>query len=262
MIRRTHRLTVLTAAIVIALMLSGCSQVGSKQARETYLRILTYNVHHCEGTDGKFDYERIGEIISRLRPDIVALQEIDVKTNRASGADQAAVLAELTGMNFTFGRAIDFDSGRYGLAILSRHEFGDITNTPLPTQPGSEPRIALAARVTPDSGPGEILFVDTHLCHRSDKVRAMQTTALNEFTNPGSDVPVILAGDFNARPSSAPMDMLLESNWLDAVAPQSRIDYVLLRKSDPWEIVDVKVIDEPIASDHDPVLVILRWVGR
>ena len=90
----------------------------------------------------------------------------------------------------------------------------------------------------------------------------MQTTQLNEFINPGSDVPVILAGDFNARPTSMPMNLLLESNWLDAVAPQSRIDYVLLRKDDPWEIVDVKVIDEPIASDHDPVLVTLRWLGK
>ena len=90
----------------------------------------------------------------------------------------------------------------------------------------------------------------------------MQTAQLNEFTDPDSDVPVILAGDFNARPTSEPMNVLLESNWLDAVAPQSRIDYVLLRKDDPWEIVDVKVIDEPIASDHDPVLVTLRWTGK
>ncbi|MHC4168268.1 MAG: endonuclease/exonuclease/phosphatase family protein, partial [Planctomycetota bacterium] len=211
---------------------------------------------------GKFDYDRIARIINSLKPDIAALQEIDVKTNRASGADQAAVLAELTGLNYTFGRAIDFDSGQYGLAILSRFEIHDVTNTPLPTQPGSEPRIALAAHIRPDSAPREIVFVDTHLCHRNNQVRAMQTTQLNEFTNPGSDVPVILAGDFNARPTSVPMNLLLESNWLDAVAPQSRIDYVLLRKDDPWEIVDVKVIHEPIASDHDPVLVTLRWLGK
>ncbi len=90
----------------------------------------------------------------------------------------------------------------------------------------------------------------------------MQTTGLNEFADSEGDVPVILAGDFNARPASAPMNVLLESDWLDAVAPQSRIDYVLLRKGDPWKIVDVRVIDEPVASDHDPVLVTLRWVGK
>ncbi len=90
----------------------------------------------------------------------------------------------------------------------------------------------------------------------------MQTAQLNEFADSKGDIPVILAGDFNARPTSAPMNVLLESNWLDAVAPHSRIDYVLLRKDDPWEIVDVQIIDEPVASDHDPVLVTLRWVGK
>ncbi len=258
---RTRRHLVLTAAIVTAALLAGCSQVRSNQERP-YLRVLTYNVHHCEGADGKFDYDRIAEIINRLKPDIAALQEIDVKSKRASGTDQAAVLAELTGMGHIFGRAIDFDSGQYGLAILSRFEIREVIKTALPTQPGSEPRIALAARIKLDAGPGEMVLVDTHLCHRNNQVRAMQTTQLNEFTNPGSDVPVILAGDFNARPTSEPMNILLEFNWLDAVSPQSRIDYVLLRKNDPWEIIDVEVIDEPIASDHDPVLVTLRWAGE
>ena len=248
-------------ALAVAACLGGCSNLDSTEPGSSELRILTYNVHHCEGTDRKFDYDRIAGIINDLRPDVAALQEIDVKTGRASGVDQAAVLAELTGLNHTFGRAIDYDSGRYGLAILSRFPLRDVTNTALPTQPGSEPRIALAARVEPDAGPAEIIFVDTHLCHRNDQVRKMQTTRLDEFVNSENDVPVILAGDFNARPLSEPMMVLLESNWLDAVAPQSRIDYVLLRKKDPWEVVEVRVVDEPVASDHDPVLVTLRWTG-
>ncbi len=257
----TRRHLILTTAIVTTFLLAGCSQVGSN-LQQPHLRVLTYNVHHCEGTDGQFDYDRIAGIINRLKPDIAALQEIDVKTNRASGADQAAVLARLTGLRHVFGRAIDFDSGQYGLAILSRLEIREVIRTSLPTQPGSEPRIALAARIKLDAEPGEVVVVDTHLCHRSNQVRTMQTTQLNEFTDPGSDVPVILAGDFNARPKSEPMNVLLDFNWLDAVAPQSRIDYVILRKDDPWEIVDVEVIDEPVASDHDPVLVTLRWAGE
>lgn len=260
MTEKARRYTALTVAIVTAVLLVGCSQVESNRQQDR-LRILTYNVHHCEGTDGEYDYDRIAGIINRLKPDIAALQEIDVKTNRASGIDQAAILAELTGLNYTFGRAIDFDSGQYGLAILSRLEMRDVTNTPLPTQPGSEPRIAIAAHVTPDAGPGRVIIIDTHLCHRNNDVRKMQTMRLNELVRPDSPIPVILAGDFNARPTSEPMNVLLESNWIDAVAPQSRIDYVLLRKDDPWEIVNVEVIDEPVASDHDPVLVTLRWTG-
>lgn len=251
-----------TLAIVTIVLLAGCSHIDPGRQRQPTLRVLTYNVHHCQGTDGKFDYGRIARIINDLKPDIAALQEIDVGTNRASGVDQAAILAELTGLNYTFGRAIDFDSGQYGLAILSRFDIRDVTNTPLETQPGSEPRIALAAHIKLDAGPGEIIFVDTHLCHRNERVRTMQTVQLNEFADSEGDFPVILAGDFNARPKSAPMNVLLKSNWLDAVAPQSRIDYVLLRKNDPWEIIEVRIVDEPIASDHDPVLVTLRWAGE
>jgi endonuclease/exonuclease/phosphatase family metal-dependent hydrolase len=249
-------------AIVTAVFFVGCSHIDRTQPRQTSLRVLTYNVHHCQGTDGEFDYARIAGIINRLKPDIAALQEIDVGTNRVSGVDQAAKLAELTGLKYTFGRAIDFDSGQYGLVILSRFPIRNVTNTPLKTQPGSEPRIALAAHIKLDSAPQEIIFVDTHLCHRNEQVRTMQTAQLNKFADSEGDFPVILAGDFNARPTSTPMNVLLESNWLDAVAPQSRIDYVLLRKDDPWEIVDVQIIDEPVASDHDPVLVTLRWVGK
>jgi endonuclease/exonuclease/phosphatase family metal-dependent hydrolase len=249
-------------AIVAAVFIVGCSHVDSEQPRHTSLRVLTYNVHHCQGTDGKFDYDRIAGIINRLKPDIAALQEIDVGTNRASGADQAAVLAELTGLNYTFGKAIDFDSGQYGLAILSRFPIRDVTNTPLDTQPGSEPRIALAAHIKIDTGSREVILIDTHLCHRNEQVRTMQTTQLSEYANSEGDVSVILAGDFNARTTSTPMNVLLESNWLDAVAPQSRIDYVLLRKRDPWKIFDVRIIDEPVASDHDPVLVVLKWSGN
>ena len=71
---------------------------------------------------------------------------------------------------------IDFDSGQYGLAILSRFPISDISNTPLKTQPRSEPRIALSARLKLDAGPRQAVFIDTHLCHRNEQVRTMQTT--------------------------------------------------------------------------------------
>jgi len=248
--------------VLILIVVTGCSQLDSTQQPSPQLRILTYNVHHCQGTDGKFDYNRIAKIINDLRPDVVALQEVDRKTNRSLGVDQAAVLAELTGLHHAFGRAIDFDSGQYGLAILSRLPISDVSNTPLQSMAGGEPRIALSVRVESGNGIPDLTFVDTHLCHLNNLTRTMQTKQLNEFADPDGKMPVILAGDFNARPGSQPMNVLLDSNWLDAVSPQSRIDYVLLRKKDPWEIIDVRIIDEPIASDHSPVIATLRWSPR
>src|SRR5688572_3660564 len=82
------------------------------------LRVLTYNIHHGEGTDARFDLERLARIIREARPDLVALQEVDRRTRRASGVDQAAELGRLTGMNVVFGKAMDHDGGEYGQAIL------------------------------------------------------------------------------------------------------------------------------------------------
>ena len=73
---------------------------------------------------------------------------------------------------------------------------------------------------------------------------------------------VILAGDFNARPGSDPMNVLLQDGWTDVVAPRSKIDYILIRATDPWQVKEVTIVDEPVASDHDPVLAVLEWQGR
>ena len=69
---------------------------------------------------GKFDLPRIAKVLMAEKPDIVALQEVDQKTRRASGVDQPAELARLTGMKVVFGRNIDFEGGGYGTAVLTR----------------------------------------------------------------------------------------------------------------------------------------------
>src|SRR5262249_10181898 len=84
------------------------------------IRVLTYNIHHGEGTDGKFDLERLAKVIKSVSPDIVALQEVDQGTARASGVDQPAELAKLTGMTVVFGRNIDYQGGGYGTAVLTK----------------------------------------------------------------------------------------------------------------------------------------------
>ena len=80
---------------------------------------------------------------------------------------------------------------------------------------------------------------------------------LNSLSN--QRLPVIPTGDFNARSGNGPMQYLLQNGWKDAVSPKSIIDYVLLRSDDPWKVVEVRILDEPVASDHDPVLVVLEW---
>ncbi|MEM9658265.1 MAG: endonuclease/exonuclease/phosphatase family protein, partial [Planctomycetota bacterium] len=149
--------------------------------------------------------------------------------------------------------------GEYGEAILSRLPIHKIWNHPLPYRVGQEPRTALAVDVGPDDGLPEFLFVSTHLCHQSDATRSEQTQQLNRIFGGQGGRPVVLAGDLNARPNSAPMRELFDAGWIDAVAPQSRIDYVLFRERDPWKVRKVVIFPDDVTSDHRPVLVVLEW---
>src|SRR5690606_24256526 len=78
--------------------------------------------------------------------------------------------------------------------------------------------------------------------------------------------PVILAGDLNAMPESAVLKRLLDF-MLDSAAlspaeaftfpadrPNRRIDYILYNAGSGLTCVDFRVIDEPMASDHRPVV--------
>ena len=71
-------------------------------------------------------------------------------------------------------------------------------------------------------------------------------------------LPVFLAGDFNVHSGSEPMQFLLQNGWKDAASLKSIIDYVLLRADDPGKWWKSEFLDEPVASDPDPVLVVLE----
>lgn len=259
--RYTRRRLVVSVLTGLALIvLPGC-QTGSVQPQTPgTLRVLTYNIHHGEGTDKQFDYHRLAKVINDLSPDIVALQEVDVGTERASGIDQAARLGKLCKMHHAFGQAMPYQGGQYGEAILSRFPLEKVVVHPLPYQFEQEPRAALEVRIEPE-GIGPISFVGTHLCHQKNENRVQQTQRLSRLFSTQEGDPVILAGDFNSRPGSEPMKVLLDAGWTDAVAPRSVIDYVLVRSCDPWQVKEVTLVTEPVVSDHNPVLVILQWQG-
>jgi len=235
--------------------------------------VLTYNIHHGQGEDGKFNLPRLARVISDLKPDLVALQEVDRKTKRAGGVDQAAELGRLTKMHVVFGKAMDYSGGQYGEAVLSRWPVLHSKVHQLGHDPRSEPRAALAVGVRPLANGPAFLFVGTHLDHVKDsKLRLRQARKLNELFVNDSGGPVILAGDLNDTPQSQPIKTLTEY-WLPAVGdtpgatwpskdPTRKIDYILLRPPGRWRVVEVRVIDEKIASDHCPLLAVLEYSGN
>lgn len=254
-------------------VLAGCGTLenaGSEPSRPS-LRVLTYNTHHGEGMDGKVDLPRLAKVILSSGADVVALQELDKDTQRTGRVNQAMELATLTGMQVRYGAAMDFQGGQYGQAILCRWPIWRFQVHFLPNPFQREPRIAVSSMIQTNTG-HTIRFVGVHLdASAEDEARWLQVTRLNEVFGEEKALPTILAGDFNDVPESRSMARLFR-NWADtgfgnpqptspANAPQSRIDYVLLRPKQ-WGVVKSEVLDEPVASDHRPLLVTLQLPPR
>ena len=230
------------------------------QSDSQTLRVVTYNIHHAQGKDGIVDYKRIAKIINDLNPDLVALQEVDKTTKRSNGVDQAKRLAKLTNLHYVFGPSMDFSSGKYGNAILSRFPVKDSKTVRLPTDPNLEPRSALFAKVQPGNGLPSLNFISTHFCHKNADIRLRQAKSLNDLINDSKNGEItLLAGDLNAHPESAPIQHLKMAGWSDAVAPKSKIDFIFYQSKHSWRVVECKIIDDLVASDHKPVLVVFSF---
>src|SRR5215203_5574817 len=104
-------------ALVLALFFLSLAPVAI--AKKT-LRVMTYNIHVGVGMDKKLDLKRIADVINQERPDIVGLQEVDRHVKRTEGKDEIAELAAMTRMQFAFAPNLDYQGGKYGIAILSR----------------------------------------------------------------------------------------------------------------------------------------------
>jgi endonuclease/exonuclease/phosphatase family metal-dependent hydrolase len=253
--------------ILSASFLNAQQYVDSKRV----IRILSYNIFHGETLNHDFDLERIAAVIRSVSPDIVALQEVDFKTKRAKSMDLVTRLGYLTGMHPLFGRAMKYDGGEYGEGILSRFSFKETRNNPLPHSPRNEPRAALEVLVELPSG-DKIVFIGTHLDHTRDQTdRISQAKRLNRLFKKYKK-PTILSGDLNATPESEPMKILFRI-WTDASdrnpqptfpssSPRRRIDYVLFRPADRWRVMETRVIEEKVASDHCPLLVVLELLAE
>ena len=231
------------------------------------LKIMSFNIRFGE----RADMERIAEVIRRERPDLVALQEVDVFTRRkghvaAGRSDYPAQLAKYTRMNAAFGRAIYFRGGQYGVAILSDFEILESSND-LYKHQGEEARTALSVVV--DTGKdGPVRFVCTHLDAYSQAVRLQQIDELcTRYADPA--IPTIVAGDFNETPGGAAIArfdatftrVCGDKPTFPAEEPAEKIDYIGFAPADAFRPGRVRVLDTSEVSDHRALVVRLRF-GR
>jgi len=248
--------------------LPGCN---SPDITPVVLRVMTYNIHHAEGLDGKVDLERIANVIRQSNADIVALQEVDKNTRRTGGIDMPADLARRTGMNIVFGANLDnYQGGQYGTAILSRFPIESHENHLLKQTREGEQRGVLQAVLAVNQG--QLLFTCTHLDHKADPAeRLFSETQFTGLFARHAGLPALLCGDFNDTPASE-LHKRLSKKWTDAWSiagksngftmgsanPTRRIDYIWLSSKKNFR---VRWVDVPRseASDHLPLVAEIRF---
>lgn len=244
--------------LLVALVAVSCKVTSEVVRPREDLVVMSYNVRSGKGMDGKRDLDRTAAVIRAVAPDVVALQEIDSVTRRSNGVDVAAVLGAKCEMYPTFARAIAFDGGAYGVALLSREK-------PIATQ-----RFALAGREEART----LLVVEferyivasTHLSLTAED--RMASLAVIDSVAMAAQKPIFIAGDWNATPDSEfgralgeKMQYLTDTSdcTFPADKPDRVIDYIVAPRKLGVEVLHREVVNEPMASDHRPIVAILRF---
>lgn len=234
-------------------------------AKKRTVKLLCYNIHHAAPPtkSNVIDLAAIAKVINESGADLVALQEVDAYTRRSGPYNQAQELGKLTGMSPYFFKAIEYDGGEYGIAILSRLPVLETNRYPLPRMEGNggEPRVLATAMIQLRSKE-KVLLACTHLDSRRDSInRLLQVKAITALLK-DSDVPILIAGDFNAAPGTEVINILDQhftrtcdpcDSTVPVDNPQRAIDFIAVSPPAIFKVKKHFVIPEQYASDHLPV---------
>ncbi len=233
----------------------------------TTLRIATYNVHRCRGLDGRTSVERIAEVIRRIEPDVVALQEVvGAGPNSAGHAEE---LGALLGMEWVMAPTRHLRKALFGNVVLSRLPIRHHAQYDL-TWKTCEPRCC--QRVDIAVGNDTLHLYNVHLgtAFLERRFQAGRLSAIVHDRRVGQ--PKIVLGDFNEWMRGLATDMLSERlssidlrahlrrrRTYPGVFPVLHLDHIYYEGQ-----VDVARVELPrtrlalMASDHLPLVAELR----
>ena len=237
------------------------------------LKAMSYNIRIASPPSkgwGVTEIDSIAEVIKRSKAQLVALQEVDVNTERSgSDLDQAKKLGELTGMNFFFAKAVDRSSGDYGVAILSsfpiKNAFAYQIKSPDSTL--NENRALAVIELNVQNK--ELIFASFHLDHLNDEVRSHQLDQIFKYLDKFKHKPLLLGADLNMNSKSRLFPKIkkagfkiLETNMNSLTfpndVPKTTLDYFMFNNKFSRIFINPKfevLTDENKASDHLPIII-------
>lgn len=264
-------ITTLFLLLIVTLNFS-CNNKSSNSDNSNLksIRVMSYNIHYGYGMDKVYDLTRIANIILNENADIVGVQEI-------SDSIMANELGRLTNMHVVFGPSIDGEMDQYGDLILSKYPFEWVGNASIPSASSSRYQaMAVDINLSEIYGEGSIVrLINTHfdwketIGSEESRLAAVEVIEKEFLTN--IKHPAIFTADLNANPDSPTLSKMSEYGWVNkylgknlntyiADTISGHIDYVLFRPKKSWIVDTIKVLDEPIASDHLPIVMDLKLI--
>lgn len=222
------------------------------------MRLASYNIHKCVGSDGRFAPGRVIDVISELSADVVALQEADRRFGRRTGLLDAGEVERRAGMAVLRQSDLPDGLGWHGNTLLVRCQPRVYRRRRL-ALPGMEPRGAVIAEL--DLGQGPFRLVAAHLGLLA-RCRSRQAGALLAALAKEPPLPTVVMGDLNEwRAGRSVLGMLAPSFGVPPRTPSfpARMPLLSLDRILGWPlgvVSDVAVHDTPLAraaSDHLPL---------
>ena len=256
------RQAVWLAMAIMLLLPAGKVYSRNKSERENNtLRIMSYNIRNGRGMDDAANFQRTADAINKACPDLVAVQEIDSVTGRSGGKDVLRELAGLTLMHYVYAPAIDYDGGKYGIGMLSKEK--PLSHRYLPLPGREEARALLVVEFE------KYIYCCTHLS-LTEEDRMLSLPIIKQVAA-SANKPFFIAGDMNAHPDSEFIQQLQKDFVIltdpkkltfPADKPDETLDYIATYAKDTTAFtrISTRVLDEPAASDHRPVVTDIIFV--
>lgn len=239
------------------------------------LKVMSYNIRIASPPSkgwGVTEIDSIAEVIKRINPDLVALQEVDVFAERSGAMDQAKELGRLTNMHYFFSKAVDRSGGDYGVAILSKRPIisAQAFRIYSPDSEKNENRALAIVEVLWKNQP--LVFASLHLDHLDNDVRHYQMEQVQSHLKKYAQKPILIGADLNVSSDNTLIVDLekagyhfLEENKQQLTFPNDKpritLDYLFfndLFKSKNNVKNFQTIYHENYASDHLPIILIIE----
>lgn len=282
-------LTAAVGAVLAASACGGASITGPDGGARRSFTVMTFNVQHGLDSGGRYNLQNAIDVIARVQPDLVGVQELTRNHPSYNCDDQPAMIAQglqsATGRRWSsayvrewftpdrtcLDRGVGTDVETEGLAVFAPESIVGPLDFPL-----FQTRLALLART---QGTVTLPVIVTQLASGTAGFtdRTTQIAQLLPWAE-GQGLPRVLMGDFNSRPDAPELQPVLAAYhdaWTDALAQGvargvmsgdtrvrgGRIDYVLYA-GDGLQVQSAEIVDTTVllgarseASDHRPVVV-------